>query len=284
MLDVKFVELKKVFELELELEFENEEVLEKKKVKEVVDKEKQFGIENYKKCNFDEVIKYYQVVWDFYKDIIYFNNFGVVYFEKGDYQVCIDICIKVVEEGCVFYVDFKFIVKLYVCVGIVYEKLGDFVQVVDYYNMFFCEYWILDVVIKVWNVECNKIEVVCKVYIDLEKVEEVCVEGNMKFKELDWLGVVVVYLEMIKCVLDDFCGYSNCVVVFIKLFEFFSVFDDCDVVIKKDFKFICVYICKVQVYYGMCEYSKCVDVCIEVYIVDNEYYKGVNVKEIEQQQ
>lgn len=62
---------------------------------------------------------------------------------------------------------------------------------------------------------------------------------------MDFFGVVVVYIEMIKCVFDDFCGYSNCVVVFIKFFEFFSVVEDCNMVIKKDFKFIRVYICKV---------------------------------------
>lgn len=105
----------------MEEEFD-EEVLEKKKVKEVVDKEKVLGIENYKKCNFDEVIVYYSKVWELYKDIIYLNNFGVVYFEKGDYEKCIEICEKVVEEGCEIYVDFKFIVKSFVCIGFVYEK------------------------------------------------------------------------------------------------------------------------------------------------------------------
>lgn len=284
MPDAKPAEPKKAPEPEPEPEPENEEALEKKKAKEAADKEKQLGTENYKKRNFDEAIKHYQAAWDLHKDITYLNNLGAAYFEKGDYQACIDTCTKAAEEGRALYADFKLIAKSYARVGTAYEKLGDLAQAVDYYNMSLREHRTPDVVTKVRNAERNKIEAARKAYIDPEKAEEARVEGNTKFKESDWPGAVAAYSEMIKRAPDDPRGYSNRAAAFIKLLEFPSALDDCDAAIKKDPKFIRAYIRKAQAYYGMREYSKCVDACTEAHTVDNEHHKGANAKEIEQQQ
>ncbi|KAK4200225.1 hypothetical protein QBC40DRAFT_280469 [Triangularia verruculosa] len=284
MPDVKPTQPQKAPEPEPEPEAEDEEALEKKKAKEAADKEKQLGTENYKKRNFDEAIKHYQAAWDLHKDITYLNNLGAAYFEKGDYQACIETCTKAAEEGRALYADFKLIAKSYARVGSAYEKLGDLAQAIDYYNMSLREHRTPEVVSKVRNAERNKIEVARKAYIDPEKAEEARVEGNTKFKESDWPGAVAAYSEMIKRAPEDPRGYSNRAAAFIKLLEFPSALDDCDAAIKKDPKFIRAYIRKAQAYYGMREYSKCVDACTEAQTVDNEHHKGANAKEIEQQQ
>ncbi|KAK3936174.1 heat shock protein sti1 [Diplogelasinospora grovesii] len=258
--------------------------LEQKKAKEAADKEKALGTENYKKRNFDEAIKHYQAAWDLYKDITYLNNLGAAYFEKGDYQACIDTCTKAVEEGRALYADFKVIAKAYARIGTAYEKMGDLAQAIDYYNMSLREHRTPEVVNKVRTAERNRIEAAHKAYIDPAKAEEAREEGNKKFKESDWPGAVAAYTEMIKRAPDDPRGYSNRAAAFIKLLEFPSALDDCNMAIKKDPKFIRAYIRKAQAYFGMREYSKCVDACAEAHNVDNEYHNGANSKEIDQQQ
>lgn len=267
-----------------EPEPEDEEALEKKKAKEAADKEKQLGTENYKKRNFDEAIKHYQAAWDLYKDITYLNNLGAAYFEKGEYQNCIDTCLKAIEEGRNLYADFKIIAKSYARIGTAYEKQGDLNQAIDYYNQSLREHRTPEVLNKVRAAEKNKIEAAKMAYIDPVKAEEAREEGNKKFKEADWPGAVAAYSEMIKRAPEDPRGYSNRAAAFIKLFEFPSAVEDCDMAIKKDPKFIRAYIRKAQAYFGMREYSKSVDACTEALNVDAEYHNGANAREIEQQQ
>ena len=262
----------------------DEEAEEKRKAKEAADKEKALGTENYKKRNFDEAIKHYQAAWDLHKDITYLNNLGAAYFEKGDYQACIEACTKAADEGRELYADFKIIAKSYARIGSAYEKLGDFAQAIDFYNKSLREHRTPDVVNKLRATERNKIEAARKAYIDPVKAEEAREEGNKKFKESDLPGAVAAYSEMIKRSPDDPRGYSNRAAAFVKLLEFPSALDDCDLAIKKDPKFIRAYIRKAQAYFGMREYSKCVDACNEALRVDAEHHKGANAKEIDAQQ
>jgi stress-induced-phosphoprotein 1 len=276
-------EPKKAPEPEPEPELDEEE-LAKKKAKEEADKEKALGTENYKKRNFDEAIKHYSAAWDLHKDITYLNNLGAAYFEKGDYQACIDACTKAIEEGRAIYADFKMIAKSYARIGSAYEKLGDLDAAIDNYKKSLTEHRTPDVNTKLRAAERNKIDAAKKAYVDPAKAEEAREEGNKKFKEQDFPGAVAAYSEMIKRAPEDPRGYSNRAAAFVKLFEFPSALEDCDTAIKKDPKFIRAYIRKAQVYFGMREYSKCLDQCNEAAAIDNEHHNGANAREIQQQQ
>jgi stress-induced-phosphoprotein 1 len=266
------------------VEEEDEEKVQERKNKEAAEKEKALGTENYKKRNFEEAIKHYSAAWELHKDITYLNNLGAAYFEKGDYQECINTCTKAVEEGRERYADFKVIAKSYARIGTAYEKLGDLANAVDFYNKSLREHRTPDVVSKVRAAEKRKIEEARKAYIDPAKAEEAREEGNKKFKESDWPGAVAAYSEMIKRAPEDPRGYSNRAAAFIKLLEFPSALDDCDTAIKKDPKFIRAYIRKAQAYFGMREYSKSLDACTEAQSVDVEHHAGANAREIDQQQ
>lgn len=266
------------------VEEEDEEKIQERKNKEAAEKEKALGTENYKKRNFDEAIKHYTAAWDLHKDITYLNNLGAAHFEKGDYQECINVCTKAVEEGRERYADFKIIAKSYARIGSAYEKLGDLANAIDFYNKSLREHRTPEVVSKVRAAEKRKIEEARKAYIDPAKAEEAREEGNKKFKESDWPGAVAAYTEMIKRAPDDPRGYSNRAAAFIKLLEFPSAVDDCNAAIKKDPKFIRAYIRKAQAYHGMREYSKSLDVLTEAQTVDAEHHGGANAREIEQQQ
>lgn len=266
------------------VEEEDEEKIQERKNKEAAEKEKALGTENYKKRDFDEAIKHYSAAWELHKDITYLNNLGAAYFEKGDYQECINTCVKAVEEGRERYADFKVIAKSYARIGTAYEKLGDLTNAVDYYNKSLREHRTPDVVSKVRAAEKRKIDEARQAYLDPAKAEEAREEGNKKFKESDWPGAVAAYSEMIKRAPDDPRGYSNRAAAFIKLLEFPSALDDCDTAIKKDPKFIRAYIRKAQAYFGMRDYSKSLDACTEAQAVDTEHHGGANAREIDQQQ
>ncbi|KAI1772136.1 hypothetical protein F4818DRAFT_449722 [Hypoxylon cercidicola] len=262
----------------------DEEELAKKKAKEEADKEKALGTTKYKKREFDEAIKHYSKAWELHKDITYLNNLGAAYFEKGDYQACIDACTKAIDEGRQIYADFKMIAKSYARIGTAYEKLGDLSLAVENYQKSLTEHRTPDTVNKLRAAERRKIDEAKKAYVDPAKAEEAREEGNKKFKEQDFPGAVAAYTEMIKRAPEDPRGYSNRAAAFIKLFEFPSALEDCNMAIKKDLKFIRAYIRKAQIYFGMRDYSKCIDACNEATTVDNEHYNNANAREIDQQQ
>ncbi|RSL60156.1 hypothetical protein CEP53_005532 [Fusarium sp. AF-6] len=276
-------EPKKAPEPEPEPELD-EEALEKKKAKEEADKEKALGTENYKKRNFDEAIAHYSKAWELYKDITYLNNLGAAYFEKGDYDKCIEACTKAIEEGREIYADFKLIAKSYARIGTAYDRKGDLELAVENYNRSLTEHRTPDVLNKLRAAERAKVEADRQAYIDPAKAEEAREEGNKKFKEMDFPGAVAAYTEMVKRAPEDPRGYSNRAAAFIKLFEFPSALEDCDAAIKRDPKFIRAYIRKAQAYFGMRKYSECVDACTEAQQVDQEHHAGANAREIEQQQ
>jgi stress-induced-phosphoprotein 1 len=269
---------------EPEVEEIDEDAVAAKKAKEEADKEKQLGTENYKKRNFDEAIKHYTKAWELHKDITYLNNLGAAHFEKGDYQACVDACVKAIEEGREIYADFKMMAKSYARIGSAYEKLGDYAKAIENYQKSLTEHRTPDVVNKLRTAERNKIEAARVAYIDPAKAEEAREDGNKKFKETDWPGAVAAYTEMVKRAPDDPRGYSNRAAAFMKLLEFPSAVDDCDTAIKKDPTFIRAYIRKAQAYLGMRKYSESVDVCNEAQKVDQEHHNGANAREIEQHQ
>ncbi|KAF4592405.1 heat shock protein [Ophiocordyceps camponoti-floridani] len=262
----------------------DEEAVEKKKKKAEADKEKALGTEKYKKREFDESIVHYSRAWDIFPDITYLNNLGAAYFEKGDYDKCIESCTKAIDEGRQMYADFKLIAKSYARIGTAHEKKGDLALAVENYNRSLTEHRTPEVLNKLRAAERAKLEAGKKAYIDPAKAEEAREEGNKKFKETDFPGAVAAYSEMIKRAPDDARGYSNRAAAFIKLFEFPSALDDCDAAIKRDPTFIRAYIRKAQAYFGMRKYSECVDACAEAQQVDQEHHSGANAREIEQQQ
>ncbi|KAH6900418.1 heat shock protein STI1 [Thelonectria olida] len=262
----------------------DEEALEKKKAKEEADKEKALGTENYKKRNFDEAIAHYTKAWELFKDITYLNNLGAAYFEKGDYDKCIESCTKAIEEGREIYADFKIIAKSYARIGTAYERQGDLALAIEHYNKSLTEHRTPEVLNKLRAAERSKVEAARTAYVDPAKAEEAREEGNKKFKETDFPGAVASYSEMIKRAPEDPRGYSNRAAAFIKLFEFPSAVDDCNAAIKKDPTFIRAYIRKAQAYFGMRKYSECVDACDEAHVVDQEHHNNANTREIESQQ
>lgn len=65
----------------------------------------------YKSRSFDAAIPLYLQAWETYPDITYLNNLSAVYFEQGEYEKCVETCLKAVEEGRERRADFKVVAK-----------------------------------------------------------------------------------------------------------------------------------------------------------------------------
>jgi len=208
------------------------------------------------------------------------TNLGAAYFEKGDYQTCIETCKKAVAEGREMHADFKLISKAFGRIGSAYEKMGDLPNAILNYQSSLTEHRTPDILAKLRAAEKSKIKAEKEGYVDPQKAEEARELGNQKFKDADWPAAVEAYSEMIKRAPEDPRGYSNRAACFIKLLGFPSAVSDCDEAIKRDPKFIRAYLRKAQAYFAMREYNKCLDVCVEATEHDED---GKNQREIEQQ-
>ncbi|TID19615.1 stress-induced-phosphoprotein 1 [Venturia nashicola] len=260
---------------------EDEEAKAKKEAKLKADEEKALGTASYKKRNFDEAIEHYTKAWDLHKDIVYLNNLGAAYFEKGDYEKSVETCQKAVEEGREMLADFKLIAKAFGRIGSAYEKQGDLTKAIDNYQRSLTEHRTPEILNKLRAAEKAKIKAEKESYINPEEAEKARELGNQKFKEAEWAAAVEAYSEMIKRGPDDPRGYSNRAACFIKLLAFPSAVTDCDEAIKRDPKFIRAYLRKAQALFAMREYNRCLDVCTEA----AEHDEGrKNAREIEQQQ
>jgi stress-induced-phosphoprotein 1 len=206
---------------------------------------------------------------------------GAAYFEKGDFEKCIEACQKAVEEGREMLADFKLIAKAFGRIGSAYEKQGDLAKAIDNYQRALTEHRTPEILNKLRAAEKAKIKAEKESYINPEEAEKARELGNQKFKEADWAAAVEAYSEMIKRGPDDPRGYSNRAACFIKLLAFPSAVTDCDEATKRDPKFIRAYLRKAQALFAMREYNKCLDVCTEA----AEHDEGrKNAREIEQQQ
>jgi len=206
---------------------------------------------------------------------------GAAYFEKGDYEKCIEACKEAITEGREVYADFKVIAKAYGRIGSAYEKQGDLANAIDNYQRSLTEHRTPDILAKLRATEKAKIQADQNAYLSPEEAEKARELGNDKFKAADWPGAVEAYSEMVKRAPEDPRGYSNRAACFIKLLAFPSAIQDCDAAIKRDVKFIRAYLRKAQALFAMREYNKCLDVC-ELATLHDE--GGKNAREIQSQQ
>jgi stress-induced-phosphoprotein 1 len=263
---------------------EDEESIAKRKAKEEADKLKAEGTAEYKKRNFDAAIDKYTKAWETHKDITYLTNLSAAYFEKGDYDKCIETCNQAVNEGREIYADFKLIAKALARIGSAYEKQGDLPKAIEYYQMSLREHRTPDILNKLRAAEKRKLEEAKKALVDPEKAEEARVQGNEFFKKAEYTEAYKAYEDMARRAPDDPRGYSNKAAALIKLGELPSAVDECNTAIKKDKTFIRAYIRKAQALFMMKRYSDCMDACDEAAEVDAQYHNGANAREIEQQQ
>lgn len=178
-----------------------------------------------------------------------------VYFEKGEYQKCIETCEKAVEEGRDLRADYKVFAKAYGRIGSSYSKLGDLAQAIKFFQKSLTEHRTPDILTKLREAEKAKAEADRQAYIDPEKAEKAREEGNEAFKKGDFAGAQKHYSEAIKRLPTDPRAYNNRAACYTKLLALPEALKDAETAISIDPTFIKAYIRKALVQEGMKEYT-----------------------------
>ena len=174
------------------------------------------------------------------------------YFEKGDYDKCIETCEKAVDEGrevrevvacfCVasdtstlqIHADFKMIAKAYGRIGSAYQRKGDLPTAIKFFQKSLTEHRTPDILNKLRDVEKQKADADKLAYIDKDKSGEAREEGNTLFKNGDFAGAVKAYTESIKRDPSDARGYNNRAAAYTKLAALPEALKDAEEAIKID--------------------------------------------------
>ncbi|WVQ82393.1 hypothetical protein IAT38_004521 [Cryptococcus sp. DSM 104549] len=214
----------------------------------------------YKSRKFDEAIELYSKAWEVYpKDVTFLTNLSAVYFEKGEYEKCIETCEKAVEEGRDLRADYKVIAKAFGRIGSAYSKLGDLANAIKFFGKSLTEHRTPDILTKLREAEKAKAEADRQAYIDPEKAEAAREEGNTAFKAGDFATAQKHYSEAIKRLPTDPRAYNNRAACYTKLMAFPEALKDADQAIKIDPTFIKAYIRKALVQEGMKELTQALE-------------------------
>ena len=227
--------------------------------KEQADKIKAEANAMYKQKKFDEAIELYNKAWETYKDITYLNNRAAAEYEKGEYDVAINTCLKAVDEGREMRANYQVVAKSFARIGNCYLKKDDLKKAIEYFEKSLTEHRTADTLTKLRNAEAELKKRESEAYIDKEKAEEARLQGKEYFTQGDWPNAVKAYAEMIKRDPSDARGYSNRAAALAKLMSFPDAIRDCDQAIKLDPSFIRAYIRKANAQMATKDYKQCID-------------------------
>lgn len=224
------------------------------KAKKEADAIKAQGNTAYKARQFDEAIGFYEKAWETYpKDVTYLVNLSAVYFEKADYQKCIEVATKAVDESLELRADYKTVAKAYGRIGNAYLKLADLDNAIKFYSKSLTEHRTPEILTKLRETEKAKVVADREAYIDPAKAEAAREEGNTAFKAGNWPEAVKHYSEAVKRLPNDPRGYNNRSAAYTKLMALPEALKDADEAIKQDPTFIKAYIRKALVQQAMKE-------------------------------
>jgi len=235
------------------------------------EQQKQLGSAAYRQRNFEEAERAFSKAWELWpKDITYLTNLSAVYFEKGDYDRCIEASEKAIEEGRSIRADFKLIAKALGRIGSAYAKKGDINSAIKFMEKSLTEHRTPDVLNKLRALEKEKAEADRSAYINPEISAQEREKGNALFKAGDFAGAVKAYSEAIKRDPKDARGYNNRATAYTKLVALPEALKDAETAIELDPKFVKAYIRKATVLFTMKEHAKAAEAASQASDVDNE--------------
>ncbi|WWD17530.1 hypothetical protein CI109_101971 [Kwoniella shandongensis] len=237
-----------------------EEVSDDAAAKKEAEETKAKGNTAYKAKKFDEAIQLYEKAWELYpKDVTFLLNLSAVYFEKAEYEKCIEVCEKAVDEGRELRADYKTFAKAYGRIGTAYRKKDDLENAIKFLGKSLTEHRTPDILTKLREAEKAKAEQDKQAYIDPEQAEAARAEGNTAFKAGDFATAVKHYTEAIKRLPTDPRAYNNRAACYHKLLAMPEALKDAETAISHDPTFIKAYIRKALVQEAMKDHTRALE-------------------------
>ena len=201
-------------------------------------KQKELGNAAYKAKDFSTALSHYDKAIELDpEEISFLTNKAAVFFERAEYDECIETCDTAIEKGRELRVDYKVVARAMTRKGNALVKQDKLEEAVEVYSKSLMEHRTADTLKRKDDAEREIKDRKVKAYLDPAKAEIAREEGNELFKQQKYPEAVERYTEAIKRDPEDHRVYANRAACYTKLTAFNEALKDAEkcIALKPDF-------------------------------------------------
>jgi len=221
---------------------------------------KEEGNKFYKSKEFDKALEMYDAALEILpSQTIYRINKATVYYERGEYEKCIEQCEEALTKVREYQSGGQVAAKAYARKAAALQKLERIDECIAAYKSSLLEHRAADVLAKLNAVEKEKKQRETLAFLDPEKAREAKERGNELFKLNKYPDAIREYDEAIKRKPDDCTYYSNRAACYMKMGDYPHALKDCEKALQLSPTFVKAMTRRAHCHFWMKEYHKALE-------------------------